>query len=491
MTNHVLLIHGWSADDESMAKIGHFLKDNGFEVSSLHLGGYPSMYDDVRVEDSAKRMQEVIASMQTADPASLASRFHLIVHSTGALVARQWLADNYPDGGSPVDNFLMLAPANFGSPLATLGRSAITRIAKGWHRGFQSGTEFLHSLELGSKLQEGLALKDRLSTDGSTSSPFSDDGTRPFVIVGATPIPVTRILGLEAWDGTVRIASANINPQGMTVDFTQGRLTKPKITPWTRRGPDETPFAVLPDRNHLSILKPAPDESASDDPQTSKCLGDMIVKALNVNSPQSYKDLAKEWQGICDETRTLAQKGEEADALRTRILGNAKANKSRFNEYYQIVVEAVDEAGLPIDDFEVWLTAPTKFETNTLSNDQDITEVEIDARANLLKDEHKNRRNPERRVLHLDRRALLQQDGFFNSVLKDDHARILVAGITAVSPGDKIAYFTKDSKQGSGLIPLRAEDKSDRFLRRYSTHFIRVIIPRVLDDDVFAVRTMS
>jgi len=489
MTQHVLLIHGWSADDESMADIGHFLKDKGYIVSGLHLGGYPSMYDDVRVEDSAKRMQEVIASMQNENPARLAPRFHLIVHSTGALVARQWLADHYPKGGSPVDNFLMLAPANFGSPLATLGRSAITRIAKGWKRGFQTGTEFLHSLELGSRLQEELALKDRLSTDQDTSSPFSETGTRPFVIVGATPIPVTRLLGLEAWDGTVRIASANINPQGMTVDFTQGRLTDPEITPWTRRGPDQTPFAVIPDRDHLTILKPSPEKSLSGDSETSEQLGKMILSALAVDSKEAYETIAKDWKAICDKTRILAQDSVEADDLRDKILGSKRANKSRYNEHYQVVVEAVDEAGLPVDDFEVWLTAPTKFETNTLSNGQEITEVEIDAQTNLVEGDHRNRRNTERRVLHLDRFALMQH--FFPNSLMDDHEPRLVAGITAVAPGDKIAYFTKDSDQGSGLIPLRAKDNSDRFLRRYSTHFIRVIIPRELDDDVFAVRTMG
>jgi hypothetical protein len=494
MSENVLLIHGWSARDKSMAHLGHFLDDHGYTTADLFLGGYPSMSDDVRVEDSARRMHDVILAMQAAG--NLAARFHLIVHSTGALVARHWLNENYPGGGAPVDNFLMLAPANFGSPLATLGRSALVRIIKGWNRGFQTGTEMLHGLELGSRLQQDLATQDRLSPSGNPSSPYSDTGTRPYVIVGACPIPGTQITGQDAWDGTVRIASANFNPRGMTVDFCGGKLTEPTLTPWTRRGPNKTPFALLPDRNHLTILRPDPQKSSSKDPATSSRLGEMILAALAAKTAQAYQRIVVDWREVCNETRKLAQNGDIADALRKRILGKANANRHPFHEYYQIVVEAVDETGLPVEDFEVWLTAPKRRGRRDLRSNQTISRLEIDAHANLLKDEHQNRRNPERRVLHLDRRALLRHDGFLRGSVTGSYENMLAAGITAVSPGNKVAYFSRDARKGSGLIPLRGLDPSDanmgdRFLRRYATHFIRVVIPRVLDDDVFTIRPLA
>ena len=494
MPGHVLLIHGWSASDKSMAEIGHFLTGHGYQIADLFLGGYPSMSDDVRVADSARRMQAVIAEMQ-AD-GRLPARFHLIVHSTGALVARRWLADIYPAGGAPVDNLLMLAPANFGSPLATLGRSLLTRVIKGWKRGFQTGTEFLHALELGACAQQDIALVDRLSPDGETTSPFSATGTRPFVIVGACQIPGTQILGEEAWDGTVRIASANIDPQGLTVDFTTGSLTEPKLTQWTRRGPDKTPFAVLPDRHHLTILRPAAKWSESGDTATAGQLSQLILGALSVKTAAAYLQAAERWAAICDETRKLAQDGAEADALRERILGRASVNKSRFNEFYQIVVDAVDETGLPVTDYQLWLTAPKVSGRNSVTSGKPITRVEIDAHNNLIKAAHRNRRNSERRVLHIDRRALLQSEGFLRKTLTRAYEPVLAAAITAASPGDKIAYFSKDAREGSGLIRLRTHSPSsaaggDRFLRRYATHFLRVIIPRVLDNDVFTVRPLG
>ena len=493
MTGHVLLIHGWSAEDESMRAVGDLLHAHGYQTQGLFLGGYPSMDDAVHVGDSARRLGRVIAEMQ-AD-GRLPDRFHLIVHSTGALVARTWLADTYPKGGAPVANFLMLAPANFGSPLAVFGRSMLGRLVKGWKRGFQTGTEFLHGLELGSQLQEDLALKDRLDRHRQTASPYSEAGTRPFVIVGASPIPGTQITGETAWDGTVRIASANFDPRGVTVDFTNGSLTQPRFRNWSRRGPDVTAFAVIPDRSHLSILHPAPDASGSRNPQIAKRLAGMILEALAVNDPHDYAAVCASWRAICEETRQLAQDGPEADALRETVLGSRRADRKRFNEFYQVVVNVTDDAGLPVDDFQLWLTVPRRGD-KVFHAGEAVTPIEIDARLNLIQDEHTNRRRSNRRVLHIDRRALLQRGGFLRGIEADTHEPVLAAGITAAAPGKRIGYFSLGADEVSALIQLRAldpgnETKGKRFLRRYATHFIHVIVPRIADDSVFTVKPMG
>lgn len=476
-----------------MRAVGELLHANGYETQDMYLGGYPSMDDVVRIEDSARRLRGVVAEMQ-AD-GRLPDRFHLIVHSTGALVARRWLADAHPEGGAPVANLLMLAPANFGSPLAGFGRSMLARIVKGWRRGFQTGTEFLHGLELGSQFQEDLALSDRLSLDGSTSSPFSETGTRPFVIVGATPIMGTQITGERAWDGTVRIASANIDPKGVTVDFASGSITEPVFTAWRRRGPETTPFAVIPDRTHLSILKPGADNSGSPNPEIAARLKSMILDALAVDGPDAYTAIAATWQDICDQTRRLAQSGAEADALRETILGSPHDDGQRFNEFYQIVAEVIDDTGLPVEDFELWLTAPRRGD-KVFRAGREVSPIEIDARLNLIQDDHTNRRNPNRRVLHIDRRALMWREGFFRGALSADYEETLAAGITASAKGKRIGYFSLDSEEASALIQLRALDPGDetkgkRFLRRYTTHFLRVIVPRVARDDVFTVKPMG
>lgn len=492
MSEHVLLIHGWSATDKSMAKVGTLLTGHGYETRDVYLGGYPSMDDDVRIEDSGRRLHTVIADLQAEG--SLPAKFHVVVHSTGALVARWWMAEFYPRGGAPVVNFLMLAPANFGSPLATIGKSTLGRLTKGFTNGFQTGTNFLNALELASQFQEDLTLRDRLSVDGSTDSPYSDGGTRPFVIVGADPIFGTGILGEKAWDGTVRIATANIDPRGVTVDFTKGSILEPEFTAWTRRGPDNTPFAVIPDRSHLSILKPVAKESASKDPDIAGRLEDLILQALSTKTAPAYRKVASDWADICLETRKLAQDGDEADALRERVFGRAKADGSRFREFYQIVVEAVDHTGLPVDDFSIWLTAPKKTKETQFRAGHSVTQIEIDAQLSLIQDAHENTCHKNRLSLHVDRRELLAS--FLRDRIPPSYEASLAAGITAASPGKRIGYFDLDGKEHSALIRLRAletgdEEKGKRFLRRYSTHFIRVILPRVARDDVFTARPLG
>ena len=474
-----------------MAGVGELLAAKGYETSDVFLGGYPSMDDDVRIADSGRRLNAVIAEMQ--GDGRLPARFHVIVHSTGALVARWWMAEYFPRGGAPVANFLMLAPANFGSPLATIGRSTLGRLTKGFTNGFQTGTHFLNALELASQFQEDLALRDRLSADGHTDSPFSENGTRPYVLVGADPIFGTGILGEKAWDGTVRVATANIDPRGVTVDFSKGSILKPDFRAWSRRGPDETPFAVIPDRSHLSILKPAAGDSASKDKTVSERLERLILQALGVKGADGYRTVIDDWTAICHETRQLAQDGAEADALRDRILGRAGADGSRFREFYQIVVEAVDDTGLPVDDFSIWLTAPKKTRETQFKAGNSVTRIEIDAQLSLIQDRHVNSCHKNRLSLHVDRRELLAN--FLRDRIPPSYEASLAAGITAASPGKRVGYFDMDGKEHSALIRLRALDPGDetkgkRFLKRYTTHFLRVILPRATRDDVFTARPL-
>ena len=81
--------------------------------------------------------------------------FDMIVHSTGGLVAREWITANYQGNISdcPLRRLIMLAPANYGAKLASMGQSFIGRIVKGWKNWFHTGKEMLASLELASPYQ--------------------------------------------------------------------------------------------------------------------------------------------------------------------------------------------------------------------------------------------------------------------------------------------------------------------------------------------------
>ena len=53
------------------------------------------------------------------------------MHSTGALVVRDWLPRHFTPARAPVKRLVMLAPAYFGSHLTHKGRSFTGRVYKG------------------------------------------------------------------------------------------------------------------------------------------------------------------------------------------------------------------------------------------------------------------------------------------------------------------------------------------------------------------------
>lgn len=494
--DQVILIHGWSASSSSTKTIGGILTEAGYRTADVFLGDYPSTDDDVRLEDVARRLDAVIKERQAAG--EIDARFHVIVHSTGALVTRRWLADRMRAGeASPVDNLLMLAPANFGSPLATIGRSLVGRMKAGLFNGMQSGTEILHGLELGSQFQQDLALEDRLSRDGTDlTSPYSEDGTRVFVMVGALQVDGTQILSQSGWDGTVRIASAHMDPQGITVDFSHvepGSAERAEIRPWKRRGPERTAFAVLPDHDHLTILRP--DKSEAKNQEIRDQLPRMILEALQVKTAAQYRAVMDQWDQVRHATRQLAGRSVEAAQARANVFGSTKARRiprDRYNEHYQVVVEAVDAGGFPIEDYGVWLSSPRSRKAMAR---REMSREEIDAHSSVLQTVHVNKRFAHRRVLHLDRYELLGPEGYFARNASDEP---LMAAISAEPVGRNVDYGLARG-QMYGYLPLRPVRASadphandpGRFLRRYATHFVEVRLPRLPADRVFRLKRLS
>ena len=263
MPAQVAIIHGWSDSSKSFHDLRDFLLANGYEATQIWLSDYISLDDDVRVEDVAKRMHSVIQA--ALDAGKLTAPFDMVVHSTGALVAREWISRHFPDGaGAPVKRLIMLAPANFGSRLASLGKSMIGRIAKGWNNWLQTGAEMLSALELASPYQWDLARRDLLDAQANGTGPYGRGKIWPFTIIGTRPYPtgLRQIVNENGADGTVRAAAANLNAVGMTVDFS-ANPEDPQVTAWHQRSDVQFPFAILPDRDHSSIHEPASPTEAS------------------------------------------------------------------------------------------------------------------------------------------------------------------------------------------------------------------------------------
>jgi pimeloyl-ACP methyl ester carboxylesterase len=190
-SRQVVILHGWSDSSESFEPLVAFLRKNGFKAVPLWLGDYISMDDDVRIEDVAKRLEAAVRKRMAVAADPLVAPFDMIVHSTGGLVARQWIASYHGSAPAacPAKRVVMLAPANFGSPLASKGKSFLGRVVKGFRNWFHTGREMLDSLELASAFQWNLARRDLLIApeDVNRTLFYGGEGVWPFVIVGLHP----------------------------------------------------------------------------------------------------------------------------------------------------------------------------------------------------------------------------------------------------------------------------------------------------------------
>ncbi|MHA6286978.1 esterase/lipase family protein [Maricaulis sp. CAU 1757] len=474
MPAHVAILHGWSDSSKSFRDLKTFLEANGHDAAQVWLGDYTSMDDDVRIEDVAKRMQVVLGELIAEG--KLARPFDLIVHSTGGLVARQWLMTCYPDGEDcPVKRIIMLAPANFGSRLAAMGKSMIGRLVKGWNNWFQTGEEMLRALELGSAFQWNLARRDLLDASGSgDKGPYGGDGIWPFVITGTRGYPdrLRQIVNEAGADGTVRACAANLNAHGMTVDFSRDR-SWPDVRPWTSRVRGEgIPCAILPERDHGTITRPDSAELGAEADMTGT-LGQLILQALACRSAQDYDRIYRDWHARSEATAALAGQPDRIEAT----FEKPRPDTEDYHQYMQFVVHAVDDHGHPVDDYFLEFFSPDA------RGDRDAVYFHRE----VLEHVHTNSRQPSRRCLFIDRTDLV--GGFYRLFSRDVDRRLAVS-LSAAPPGPNVRYFDKTREGAHGHVLLHDGDASrraelDARLHRSATHLVELILPRQPVDKVF------
>jgi len=445
----VLVLHGWSDESGSFRALSKKLKDAGFDTLDIWLADYVSMDDDVTIPDIAKRMEEVLSGLVAAG--TLTAPFDMIVHSTGGLVSRQWLVF-YDRLRKPrwLKRLVMLAPANYGSALAAKGKSFIGRVTKGVSNGFQTGTQVLNALELGSPYQWGLALSDALTTEGGAGDPtptYGEGGCLPFVLSGIKGYAgiLMKIVNENGADGTVRAPAANLSAYGATLDFTVNEQD-PEFTPWTPRD-DLAPYAyqALADEDHTSI------KSASGD-QTLK----LIVQALQCKDLKEYRAIQQDWSAA-------------TDALEV-------ADDPARHRFFMLNTFVVDDLGNPVDDHFIEFYGPDH-ETNTAPM--------LYFHDKVIRNVHQNSTQPGCRCFYLDRTELM--DGFYARIAGNAKKELLLS-ISAAPPGTNSHYFSAKDSDSQGFKSLHLFDGNHpegRWLRRYSTHFLKIIIPRRPNEQVF------
>ena len=335
----IVILHGWSDTSQTFEPLARLLRARlGREVSIVSLADYVSMEDEVRFDDVAEAMD--VAWRRHGLPRRRGA-VDAVVHSTGALVVRDWLARHYTPARAPVKRLVMLAPANFGSHLAHKGRSFIGRVYKGFvakkpeGRAFETGTHILRGLELASPYTWGLAERDRFGRGGAMYQPGHVLCT---VLVGNRGFRgISAIANEDGSDGTVRASTANMSCVRIGAVFParpgdDGAGGGVEYTLEESSG--ETAFGVVEGHDHgtitLSHRRRPIGEGGRDTPDGD--LLDKIVRGLTVDD-----DGFEAWR-------------QELDAGNRALRPEAPRRDARNHGFQNTVVHVRDQYGVGVDD---------------------------------------------------------------------------------------------------------------------------------------------
>lgn len=212
----ILLIHGYSSEgkESTVEEIYGSLPNDlrrlfGTEnILELNLSRWISLNDGIRLDDVSFAMQRALSELY---PNLLSASFHVIIHSTGALVVRNWIKQFSPRP-SPIKNLIHLAGANFGSGLAHIGKGQLARWGRMIFQGTGRGNQILTELEFGSwktlDLQLHFLLPKNNMLDDYQVQEFCIIGSRTLDLLQVVPI---RYVKEDSADNTVRTSACNLN----------------------------------------------------------------------------------------------------------------------------------------------------------------------------------------------------------------------------------------------------------------------------------------
>jgi hypothetical protein len=213
----ILLIHGYSSEgsNNTVQKIyGTLPADLRREfgrgvIRDLNLSRWLSINDGVRLDDVSYAMDRALHSSEFS--ALLKSGFHVIIHSTGALVVRNWIKKFSPKP-SPIENVVHLAGANFGSGLAHIGKAQLVRWGRYLGTGTEGGQHILDELEFGNwktlDLHSYFLEPGNAMVDAYEIQEYCIAGSQTLTVLRAAPI---RYVKEDSSDNTVRTSAVNLN----------------------------------------------------------------------------------------------------------------------------------------------------------------------------------------------------------------------------------------------------------------------------------------
>lgn len=367
----LVFVHGWSVTDTgTYGQLPACLKSvarGDVDVKHIWLGKYISFHDEVRFPDISKAFESAVHK-ELRKPISQGRRFICITHSTGGPVIRDWLDRYYIKQkklkSCPMSHLIMLAPANFGSALAQLGRSSLNRI-RTWFEDIEPGKGVLDWLELGSS--ESWELNKRLF--GYPKAMIS--GENPvfqFVLTGQQIDRklydiVNNYTGELGSDGVIRAAAANLNStyirleQSEPVLIGRGQYEAPVLQMTESKSTNPIAFALIKGRSHsgdkMGIMRSVRKNDKNH--PTVKA----ILSCIGVSDKVSY-------EAVCEKFAALTEKVER-DEIYERC-GSLLRRDSHFihDPHSMVIFRVCDDEGYAIEDFDLLLTTGPRNDANKL-----------------------------------------------------------------------------------------------------------------------------
>lgn len=366
----IVFVHGWSVTNtrtygglpERLVSEGsrHGLK---LQKRHIYLGRYVSFHDEVRVEDIAAAMEAAVTDQKLGS----ANRFFCVTHSTGGPVVREWFDRFYARKRKtcPMSHLVMLAPANFGSALAQLGKGRLGRM-KSWFGGIEPGQGVLDWLELGSA--HAFELNKRWIHEGDKT--IGGNGYFPFVIAGQTIDRkaydhLNSYTGELGSDGVVRVAAANLSSSyiclkqfGNPDEKGYSRLRKSAAATSA-----SSALRVVSGKSHsgtksgiMSSVKRARNlRGAAIDGDTVES----IMRCFQVGTRRDYDSLVAQFAA---ET-AVVQKNDQVEIEKRTLAADRTFIHDRYS---QIVFRIKDTEGYCVEDFDLLLTAGANSDPNHL-----------------------------------------------------------------------------------------------------------------------------
>lgn len=459
----LIILHGWNDSGDSFDRLAGHLQRRlaGTRIHRVAICDYLSKDDALRFDDLQAALDQ--AWTRHGLPREVGS-VDVIVHSTGGLVIRDWLARHFAADASPVKHLVMLAPANFGSPLAHVGRSMLGRVRNGFFSRqdgqsmFETGAELLRGLELASPFSWDLARRDRFCNGLGM---FAPGRTLCTVLVGNTGYDGIRaVANEEGGDGTVRISTANLNCAWGRIVFADqerdGRpVTVPEMAGW-QASAGRTAFRILPGIDHSSIKLDVPASRLNRAQQRAL---EVIAQALTIED---------------DGFEAFCETCEQVNQALTQAPGERRGQPG----YQNTLVRVTDQFGVPVTDYVLEFYDPRR-------NRRDGGALARAIHEQAILKVHPYGADPSYRSLYIDTTRLRHEVARAGTQLG---MSITADPMLGEAPsGDTVVGFRTFADEDIDDLRLDT-DQLARFFQPHRTLLVDIILHRSQEEGVFRLR---